>query len=464
MTPEPKMLLLVDDDDSLRRVLHHHLTQAGYQVLTAANGEDGLRLYTENPVSLVITDVLMEGMDGTELLRRIRALSDEAMVIVITAHGTIEAAVTAMKLGAFDYITKPFNREELLLTVSKGLQFTDLVRENKSLKRFINEHFSITNLVGASTGMRKVLTLVEKVARTDAIVLITGESGTGKELIAKAIHQNSRRRDKPFVVINCGAIPEGLLESELFGHKKGAFTGAIADARGVLESAEGGTVFLDEIGELPLSLQVKLLRVLQEGEFLRVGDHAPHRVNVRFLAATNRSLDKMIAEGDFREDLYFRLNVVPLVLPPLRDRREDIPILADMFLTDLANKYSRPYLRIEKDVFRYLGAYPWPGNIRELKNTIERMVVLAEGDTITLSDLPEPFIKPAATVGRVTLHLPDEGIDLDAVEKEILVQALEKNGWNQTHTARYLSLTRSALIYRMQKFALDEHSYKRHPA
>ena len=266
-----KTILLVDDDASLRRVLAHHLSEAGYQVLTAANGKEGLEVFTSQQVEMVITDIQMPELSGLELMRRISVMSPDVVVLVITAYGSIETAVEAMKLGAYDYITKPFNREELLLTVSKGLQYTALVRENRSLKQFIESRFSLDNMIGSSSAMRRVYTLVEKVARTDLAVLITGESGTGKELIAKAIHQNSVRRDGPFVVINCGAIPEGLIESELFGHRKGSFTGAYTDARGKLEAADKGTVLLDEIGDLPLALQVKLLRVLEDGEVTRVG-------------------------------------------------------------------------------------------------------------------------------------------------------------------------------------------------
>lgn len=459
MTPTNRTILLVDDDDSLRRVLQHHLTQAQYEVLTARDGMEGLDLFTTHSVSLVITDVSMDRLDGNELLRRIHTINEEIPVIVITAFGTIESAVTAMKLGAFDYLTKPFSKEELLLTIDKALQYTHLVQENRSLKRFINQHFSLPNLVGTSAAMRRVASFIEKVAVTDALVLIGGESGTGKEIIAKAIHQNSRRRNNPFIIINCGAIPEGLLESELFGHRKGSFTGAISDSRGVMEAADGGTVFLDEVGELPLSLQVKLLRVLEEGEFFRVGESTTRRVNVRFLAATNRSLSKMVEAGEFRADLYFRLNVVPLTLPPLRHRREDIPLLTGVFLAELSKKYGRQGLTVEKEVFHYLATYPWPGNIRELKNTIERVVVLAESDTIRVEDLPEQLVQSVVTTGRVMVHLPDEGIDLEAVEREILLQALEKNHGNQTRTATYLNITRSALIYRMQKYGMSERSF-----
>lgn len=456
MPATDKTILLVDDDASLRRVLAHHLSEAGYRVLTAVDGKTGLDTFTEEQVDMVITDIQMPEMNGLELLRRISVMSPDAVVLVITAYGSIETAVEAMKLGAYDYITKPFNREELLLTVSKGLQYTALVRENRSLKQFIESRFSLDNIIGTSSAMRRVFGLVEKVARTDLSVLITGESGTGKELIAKAIHQQSARRDRPFVVINCGAIPEGLLESELFGHRKGAFTGAYAHARGKLEAADGGTVLLDEIGDLPLALQVKLLRVLEGGELNRVGETEPRHVDVRFLTATNRDLSKMVADGRFREDLYFRLNVVPIHLPPLRDRREDIPLLADYFLQDAAQRFQRPGLHFAKEVFRYFQTYAWPGNVRELKHTVERLAVITETNVVNTSDLPENLTATTGSAANVLIQLPDDGIDLEEVEREILRQALERHGGNQTRAAQYLNITRSALIYRMQKYSLQQ--------
>ncbi len=455
MSMTDKTILLVDDDASLRRVLAHHLSEAGYQVLTAANGKEGLEVFTSQQVEMVITDIQMPELSGLELMRRISVMSPDVVALVITAFGSIETAVEAMKLGAYDYITKPFNREELLLTVSKGLQYTALVRENRSLKQFIENRFSLDNMIGSSSAMRRVYTLVEKVARTDLAILITGESGSGKELISKAIHQNSLRRDGPFVVINCGAIPEGLLESELFGHRKGAFTGAYANARGKIEAADKGAVLFDEIGELSLALQVKLLRVIESGEFTRVGETETRRADVRFLAATNRDLSKMVEDGRFREDLYFRLKVVPIHLPPLRERREDIPLLADHFLKEAAQRYQRPALRFEKDVFRYFQTYAWPGNVRELKHTIERLVVIAESDVLSINNLPENLTTVTGNAANVLINLPDDGIDLEEVEREILRQALEKHMWNQTRTAQYLNITRSALIYRMQKYGLQ---------
>src|SRR5581483_5751053 len=297
-------------------------------------------------------------------------------------------------------------------------------RENCELRAFIGEQFKPENIIGTSKRMRELYGIVERVSRTDVSVLLLGESGTGKELVAKCIHQNGARRDKPFVTIDCGAIPENLLESELFGHRKGAFTGAIADKRGLFEEAHGGTVFLDEIGEMPLNLQVKLLRVLQEGHFMRLGDNTPRRVDVRVIAATNRELARMVEDGSFREDLYFRINIVPIKLPPLRERREDIPLLVNYLLDDASRRYGQPQPRLSKDVYRYLHQYPWPGNVRELKNIIERLIVLSNGEEVSADDLPDEIKNIRAGAGSLSFNLPADGIDLEEVEKEIIRQAL----------------------------------------
>ncbi|MBI4470034.1 MAG: sigma-54-dependent Fis family transcriptional regulator [Acidobacteria bacterium] len=449
-------ILVVDDDSSVRRVLEYHLEEAGHGVLVAPDGGTGFDLFTGNRIDLVITDIMMPEIDGLELLRRIKAMSPETAVIVITAHGSIENAVAAMKLGAYDYITKPFNREELLLTVDKALQISAVLQENRYLKQFIQDHFTLEGILGTSRKMRRLFERVKKVAGTDAPVLLLGESGTGKELFAKAIHQHSSRRDYPFMAINCAAIPEGLLESELFGHKKGAFTGAHADQKGRIEIADHGTVFLDEITELPLPLQPKLLRLLQDGEYNRVGETSAHHGDIRTIAATNRDIEKLVEDRVFREDLYYRINVVPIVLPPLRERREDIPLLANHFLQELAQRYNRPDLRLDKEVFRYFHQYPWPGNVRELKNAIEQMMIFSPGDVLDATGVPDHIKRPHPHAGNVLIQLPDEGIDMEEVERDILLQALKRNDWCQTTTAKYLNITRSALIYRMQKFQLRE--------
>lgn len=459
-----KTLLLIDDDDVLRRILTHHLEEAGYRVIAHSRGGPALEMFTTTEVDLVITDIQMPEMDGYELLKRLQAISPETPVIAITAFGSIDSAVQAMKLGAEDYITKPFNKEELLLNIRKALVRSQLVLENRYLRRFIDEHFTLENIVGTSKRMREIYQIVEKVARTEVTVLLLGESGTGKELLAKAVHQNSPRRDRPFMAINCAAIPEGLMESEFFGHKKGSFTGAQADAKGKLEVADSGTVFLDEIGELPLAMQVKLLRVLQDGQITRVGEAESRRVDVRFMAATSRDLAKMVESGTFREELYFRLNVVPIKLPPLRERREDVPLLTDYFLKEAAKRFGRSDISFSKEVFTYFQHYAWPGNIRELKNTVERMVVLANADRLTAEDLPDEIRNPRKTAANAIIDLPETGVDLDEIEKEIVRQALDRNGWNQTAAAKYLNVTRSVLISRMQKYGLTSLTKEGDPA
>ena len=449
-----KRILVVEDEKSLRQVVEFQLSEAGYEVATAEDGVPGYELFTESLPDLIITDLAMPEMDGLELTRRVKAISPETPVIVITAFGDVQTAVAAMKLGAEDYLTKPLDWDELGIIIERALRVKELARENRELRALIGEQFKPENIIGTSKRMRQLYGVVERVSRTDVSVLLLGESGTGKELVAKSIHQNGARRNKPFVTIDCGAIPEHLLESELFGFRKGAFTGAIADRRGLFEEAHGGTVFLDEIGEMPLNLQVKLLRVLQEGQIMRLGENTPRNVDVRVISATNRDVVRMVEDGTFREDLYFRINIVPIKLPPLRERREDIPLLVGHFLEDAARRYGQPQPRLSKDVYRYFHLYPWPGNIRELKNTIERLLVLSSDEEITADDLPDEIKHIRAGAGSLSFSLPEDGVDLEEVEKEIIRQALEKNGYNQTRTAKYLNVTRNTLIYRMQKFNL----------
>ena len=447
-------ILIADDDDSLRRVLEFQLREGGYAVVTAADGLAALELFTEAEVDCLITDLRMPGLSGLELIRRASAIASETPVIVITAYGDVETAVEAMRAGAFDYVTKPFNREEILMTVEKALVFGQAISENRRLRRLVHDRFRLENVIGSSERMGRVLDLVERVARSDVTVLITGESGTGKELIARGIHFSGPRAERPFVALNCAAIPETLIESELFGHKRGSFTGAIADSKGKFEEASGGTLFLDEVSAMPPVLQPKLLRVLQEQEIVRLGESAPRKVNVRIIAATNRDLQTMIADGAFRDDLYFRLAVVPIGLPPLRERREDIPLLAEHFLKRACERHKLGELRMDREVFAALSAYSWPGNVRELENTVERMAVLSTGETITLEDLPESIRQPPNYVANVLLELPADGLSIEQVEREIIRQALEMHDGNQTRAARYLDITRSALIYRMQKYGL----------
>ena len=450
------LILVVDDDDSQRRLIEFWLKEEGYSVVTASDGHGGLQTFTEKTPALVITDIRMPGLSGLDLLGRIKAINTDTPVILITAFGTVGDAVDAMKLGAADYVLKPLNAEELKVNVQRALEHQQLVDENRYLRDFSDVAFRFENLVAGSRKMHEVFKLAAQVARRDSTVLVTGESGTGKELLAKAIHQNSLRAAKPFITVNCGAIPETLIESELFGHRKGSFTGAIADRVGKFEAANEGTVFLDEIGELPINLQVRLLRVIQEREIDKIGFPKPIPVNVRLIAATNRDLRTLIEDGQFREDLFYRLSVVTVELPPLRERRDDIPLLLTHFLKKHCTRYELPVPSINDDALELLTRYDWPGNVRELENVIEHFVVVGSSDVVGVKDLPPQIRHANSRVTSISLKLPDEGIDLEEVEKEILLQALERNQWNQTKAARYLNLSRKTLIYRMEKFGLSE--------
>lgn len=449
------MILLADDDENLRRVTEFQLSEAGYQVVTAVDGAKALEIFLNDDFDSVITDLRMPKLSGLEFLEKIKAINAEVPVIVITAFGEIETAVAAMKAGAFDYINKPFNRDEILLTLERALNFSHTKNENRQLRELVDKEFRLENVIGDSPQMRTVLNLVSRVSRSDATVLITGESGTGKELIAKGIHFSGKRQDMPFIPINCAAIPETLIEAELFGYKRGSFTGAAADTKGKFETASGGTLFLDEISQMPLALQPKLLRVLQEQEITRVGESIPRKVDVRIIAASNQNLEKMVEQGTFREDLYFRLAVVPVNLPPLRTRREDIPLLVNYFFRRVKEKHGFQNLKITREVVNALSNYLFPGNVRELENLIERMVVLSDENSLTLEDVPEYISHPLQVFGNVKFELPSESISLDEVEREIIRYALEMHNGNQSQTARYLGITRSALIYRMQKSGLD---------
>jgi two-component system NtrC family response regulator len=449
------LVLVVDDDPSLRRVTEYHLQQAGYRVLTAADGAEGLRLFQEQHPAVVVTDLQMPQLSGTELLARVRAIRPETLVVVITAFGTIEQAVAAMKQGAHDFITKPVSRDALLLTVQRAMTLLGLREENRRLREDLDQRVEFSQLVGSSDAMHSVLEVVRRAAPSDATVLISGESGTGKELIARGIHQASERRHGPFVAVNCAAIPAELLESELFGHRRGAFTGAVADRVGKFERASGGTLFLDEIGELPALLQPKLLRVLQEQEVEPVGGQ-PKRVDVRVVAATNRDIDAALAAGAFREDLYYRLAVITVELPPLRARPDDIPLLIRHFLA----KHGAPGLAVSDAAMARLHAYSWPGNVRELENFVQRMIVLRRGDTLDVADLPDklrPEGPPADGAGSArVLKLPDDGYPLEQLEREAVVQALQRNRWNQSRAAAFLRIPRHVLLYRMEKYGIQK--------
>jgi len=454
MTTPLGRVLLADDDDSLRRVQEYQLTRAGFEVTSCADGASALESFREDLHDLVVTDIRMPGLDGLELLARLRAISPETPVIVITGHGTVETAVEAMKQGAFDFLTKPFPTDALRLALERARKMARLQQENRELRRAVERTFGFENLVGSSVAMRRMYELLELTAPSPSTVLISGETGTGKELVARAIHYNSPRREGPFVTVNCGALPESLVEAELFGHRKGAFTGADTNRRGKFESADGGTLFLDEVGEIPLGLQPKILRAIQSGEIDRIGEDRPTRVDVRIVAATNRDPRQMVAEGSFRQDLYYRLAVVQITVPPLRERREDIPLLAEHFLSRFGERSERRDLRFPPETFRLFNRYPWPGNVRELENVVERMVVLSRGDMLSLDAIPEPI---AGNAGGDTggLRLPVEGVSLDELERDFIRQALERTDGNRTRAAELLGVTRSTLLYRMQKFGLD---------
>lgn len=447
-------ILLVDDNESQRRVVEFWLNEEHYRVATAPNAESALGLISKNHFDLVISDIKMPGLSGMDLLAKLREQAPEVPVILITAFGTVNDAVAAMKLGAFDYVLKPLNIEEFKVIVQKALEHGKLVDENRYLRAFAEKVSRFENLIGHSKKMTELFELAKQVAQRESTVLILGESGTGKELLAKAIHLNSPRRRGPFVVVNCGAISENLIESELFGHKKGAFTGAIADRVGKFEAANGGTVFLDEISELKPALQVRLLRVIQEREIDKVGETRPLKVDVRIVAATNRNLATMIEDGSFREDLYYRLSVVTVPFPPLRNRREDIPLLAEHFLRKSSERYGLPMRRLHPQALEMLVTYNWPGNVRELENVIESAVVLSKSEELTAEYLPEIIRRQASRIAKIYLDIPEDGISLEEVEKELLVKALEKGEGNQSKAARFLNITRKTLIYRMEKHGL----------
>jgi two-component system NtrC family response regulator len=447
-------ILVVDDEENLRRVLQVQLEGAGYQLHTAADASEALSLLERLPIDLVLTDFRMPGRSGLDLLREIRSRFPSVQAIMMTAFGTVEDAVEAMRAGAYHYVTKPVHLPELLITIDRVLEHCRLLAEVTQLRESLNEKYVFENIIGQSGALLDVLDIASRAARSTSTVLIEGETGTGKELLARAIHFNSRRRDRPFIAINCGAIPRDLLESELFGYRKGAFTGALENKTGKVEAAAGGTLFLDEIGELPLELQVKLLRLLQEGEINKLGAVEPQKVDVRIVAATNRNLRTFAENGGFREDLYYRLAVIPMTLPPLRERPADIPLLVQHFWERSKVNQERPGLALPHALLPWFTRYHWPGNIRELENILERIVVLSRGPEVTLADLPPVLREPRPVLDAIRLELPAQGISLDAVEKELIVRSLQRFSNNQTRAADYLGLTRKTLIYRMEKHGI----------
>ncbi len=441
--------LLVDDDVNLTKVLSYQLKQSGYSVSVAHSGKEGLKLFKEQIFPLVISDIQMPDINGIQLLEEIRKIDRDAIFILITAFGSIDQAVQACELGADDYLTKPFSREQLIFTIEKAVKIHRLENENLLLKQELGQHFNFDNLIVQSPAMEKVVQVASRLAQSDSNVLILGESGTGKNLIAKAIHYNSRRKDKPLITVNCPSIPDQLLESELFGHVKGSYTGAISDRRGKFELADGGTIFLDEIGDLKPELQAKLLRVIQEKEFERIGENKPIKVDVRIISATNRDLKKLVEENRFREDLYYRLSVVPIIIPPLRERTEEIPALIDMMLKKLALDRK---IRITPRALSRLQTYHWPGNVRELENIIEQMVVLSGKDVLDEEDLPETLRQSASA----DAERWDSGeiLPLRQLEKQAIERALQMADGNQSQAARLLEIPRHVLIYKMKKFDL----------
>lgn len=452
-------ILVVDDEISMREFLGILMEREGYRVDLAESAEFAISRIQTASYDLVISDVKMPGMDGLALLAQVKSLAPDTAVIMMTAFSTAEHAVEAMKLGAYDYIAKPFNVEEIKIIVRNALDRRTLARENLRLREEVRERYGFSGLIGKSKKMRDVYTLIEKVAGSLANVLIFGESGTGKELAAKAIHYNSSRKDGPFVAVNCGAIPETLMESELFGHKKGAFTGAVADRPGLFEQAEGGTLFLDEIGEVPLQLQAKLLRVIQEREFRRVGGAESIKADIRLVAASNRDLEEQVREGTFREDLFYRLNVVQVCMPSLRERQEDIPLLVEHFIKKYAVSVPESEL-ITPAALKLLLVYPFPGNVRELENLVERCVVLGNCriDRECLPPQVVDFHNPAPACGDFVI--PSEGMNLEAyldgIEKRLLLQALERCGGVKKRAAELLGLSFRSIRYRLAKFGMDE--------
>lgn len=446
-------VLIADDERNMRWILEKNLKSEGFATICAEDGEEAFNKFLDEEPDMIILDYKMPKLDGMEVLKRIKKINSKLPVIMITAHGSAEAAVEAMKLGAVDYVSKPFDITELKLTIFKVLKIDKLNKEIQYLRESSSEKFD-DKIVGNSKKMQEIFAVIEKIADTNATVLIRGESGTGKEGIAAGIHKKSSRRDMPFIAVNCGAIPETLIESELFGYEKGAFTGAINRKMGRFDRAQGSTLFLDEIGELSLPLQVKLLRVLQEKEFERVGGTEVIKSDVRIIAATNRDLETMVQNGQFREDLLYRLNVIPINLPPLRDRKEDIDSLVEFFLNKFRRETNKGTITIEKDAMDLLLAYDYPGNIRELENLIERMVILSNNGVINAAMIPKDIVKGAYASKNNEFILPEEGINLEELEVSLVRQALEREEGNQTKAARLLGMSRHALIYRMDKYNL----------
>jgi two-component system, NtrC family, response regulator PilR len=461
MPKNPQRVLVVDDEENMRSLLEIVLSGAGYQVVCAEDNDSAMDLIKQNSLDLVLTDLRI-GSDRDAGMRLLTWLRDDGPgipAIMMTAYGSVETAIDAMKSGAVDYIMKPFKNDEIKLVVKRALDERALRRENKALRTDQARRGDIENIVGKSAAIEALRDVVRRVAGLSSTIAIHGESGTGKELVARGIHQLSDRADKPFVALNCGGVPENLLESELFGHKKGAFTGAHEDKEGLFVAADGGSLFLDEIGEMPLSLQVKLLRVLDNNVVTPIGATTGHEVDVRIISATNRVLEDMVKEGTFREDLFYRLNVIPVEVPPLRDRADDVPLLARHFVSAASEKMNRNGVRLSAEAESVLSAFAWPGNVRELQNVIERAVALATGDDIDLGDLPPLIRDYVSEVAETAASLPDGGCDLEEIIADIEIglikQALDNARYSQKKAAELLGLTPRSLRYRLQKYGLQ---------
>ncbi|EHQ87737.1 sigma-54-dependent transcriptional regulator [Desulfosporosinus youngiae] len=442
-------ILVIDDEERMCWALERALSNEGYQVVTATKGLQGIEMALETEPSTVILDLKMPDIDGIEVLKRLKGINPKIPVIMITAHGTIETAIEAMKIGASDYITKPFKLDELKVQVKQALHLGNLENEVNYLRLELGKKYG--KMIGQSEAMKEVALLIQQVAKTNATVLITGESGTGKEVAAVEIHKASNRAHMPFVAVNCAALPEQLLESELFGHEKGAFTGATNKKKGRFELADKGTILLDEIGDMPINMQVKLLRVLQERCFERVGGTETIQIDVRVIATTNTELSTAISKGTFREDLYYRLNVMQINMPPLRLRKDDIPLLVNHFLGKFDPSRTK---KISPEAMKILTCYDWPGNIRELQNAIERPLIVCQSNEIQPVHLPKELLESTKQTSDLIINLPEAGFSLEELEKRLIIKALEKHNYNQTKTAKYLGISRPTLLYRINKHGL----------
>jgi two-component system response regulator AtoC len=454
----PKRILIIDDEESFRHMLSVILIKEGYEVEASSNGEEGLQKAAASPFDQILCDIRMPHMDGLEFLRKIKKTGVEAAIIMMSAYGTVDTAIEAMKLGAYDYISKPFKPDEIILTLRKAEEREQLRRENQLLKKEVEKEYSFESIVSKNEQMQKIFDVIRKVSQYKSTVLITGESGTGKELVARALHYNSDRSQNPFIAVNCGAIPENLLESELFGHAKGAFTDAIRTKKGLFEEADGGTLFLDEIGELPGQLQVKLLRVLQDGEIRRIGESKPIQIDVRIVAATVRDLSNEVNEGRFREDLFYRLNVLPIHIPPLRERKEDIPLLIQHFIGKYNKAMNKNVADIDRRALETLINYKWYGNVRELENTVERAIVLSEKKNIEFENLPmevqnfkEEFQAEPWPDEEYSIKKTSKTLEINLIKK-----ALKKTKGNHTHAAKLLEISHRALLYKIKEYGILE--------